>query len=81
MKITKYDLEIHCYSQTLSIERDGEVYTVNLSYDEQDGYTLRWRNSTGVVIDAPKWAKDIEEENGDPLGYILETMQEELANA
>lgn len=77
MKITKYDLEIHCYSQTLSIEREGEIYTVNLSYDEQDGYTLRWRNGDGVVIATPKWANDLAEESGDPLGYVLEM---ELSN-
>ena len=75
MKVIKYDLEVHCYSQTLFIEKEGEIYTVNLSYDEQDGYNLRWRNSAGVRIDTPKWAKELEEESGDPLGYLLETME------
>lgn len=72
MKVSAYNLEVHCYSQSLSIEREGETYSVKLSFDEGDGYTLRWKNSAGVKIDTPEWAKKLEDESGDALGLILE---------
>jgi len=77
MKVTLLEKEIYQYSLDVCIEKDGEEYLVCISYNEYDGYDVKFRDKNWKVLEYPQWAKDYEENNLtgtiDSLGYWLES--------
>ena len=72
MKITTLDKEIKSYIKSVRIERDGEVYLVDIFYDEYDGYEMTFIEYGGKIIDTPEWALNWEETHNESLAYELD---------
>lgn len=72
MKIQLTDKEIHSYTLSTAIERDGEVYRAEIFYDTHDGYEVYFLGKRGERIPNPEWVADFTEELDEPFGYWLE---------
>lgn len=72
MKVELTDKEIHSYTLSLEIEREGETYRADVYYDTHDGYEVYFLGSKGERIPTPEWVIELEEELTEPLGYWLE---------
>lgn len=72
MKVTTLDKEIKAYVKLLLIERDGETYRADLTYDEYDGYELDFIDSNGRPTGTPDWAIEWEENNLESVASMLD---------
>lgn len=72
MKVELTEKEIHSYTLTLEIEREGKTYRANVYYDTLEGYEVCFLDNYGKRIPDPEWVAEFEEELTEPLGYWLE---------
>jgi hypothetical protein len=72
MKVRQLEKEIHSYTLTLEIEREGKSYRVDVYYDNYDGYDVYFLGDRGERISNPDWVAELEEELTEPLGFWLE---------
>lgn len=73
MRVNLNEYEINDYTLSVCIEVEGKQYFADIHYDNYDGYDVIFLDDNRLKIDKPEWAIKIEQENDDPLGYILET--------
>lgn len=76
MKVKLIDKEITEWVKTISLEREGVIYEINLRWDIHNGYDIVgfWQNFTAIPV--PEWARVPEFE------YDLDCITEdEEANA
>jgi len=78
VKVREIEKEIHSYTLSLEIEREGEVYRAEVFYEPHDGHDVYFLGSKGERIPNPEWVAELEEDLTEPLGYWLE---EALENA
>lgn len=71
MNVTTLDKEITAYVKSVRVEKDGEVYLVDVAYDEYDGYELTFIKD-GKITETPQWATDWEETHSESLAYELD---------
>lgn len=78
MKVREREYAVTSYDRTLEIEREGDVYFVTVHWDNEYGYECTWFNKDNRFQPTPEWAMELEENNddGDSLGWILETMMD-----
>ena len=88
MKVQLTDKEIHSFTLSTVIEKDGEVYRAEIFYEPHDGYEVYFLDKNGERILDPEWVAGFVEELDEPLGYWLEcqidgffTWGKEEANA
>jgi len=88
MKVEITEKEIHSYTLSVNIEREGEVYRAEVFYEPHDGYEVYFLGKNGERILDPEWVAGFVEELDEPLGYWLEcqidgffTWGKEEANA
>lgn len=75
MKVTMVDKEINSYVKSLRVEVEGEVYHVDLTYDNWSGFDIKFIDNNGRNTDWPKWAENYD--NGtQELMYDLDEMSE-----
>mgnify|MGYP003339569076 CR=1 FL=1 len=73
MKAKLLSHDIPEYNLEVEIENEGEIYLVNVHYDNYDGYEVTFTDQIGNKIPKPQWATDLEENSYDSLGYLIET--------
>jgi len=76
MKVQLTDKEIHSYTLSTVIEKDGEVYRAEIFYEPHDGYEVYFTGKDGERILDPEWVADFVEELDEPFGYWLECQVE-----
>ena len=80
MKASLLSKELRDYVIEANIEREGETYRVVINYDIYDGYEVTFTDYLGKRIDMPEWAKQMQEDSDDHLGYQLEELVQEGDN-
>ena len=64
IEITYAYKDVTAWDKDITFTYEGENYSALLHWDENDGYTLYFRNDKGLFINLPEWVWEYDDFNG-----------------
>jgi hypothetical protein len=75
MEITKSKLEVKAWVKEINLIHDGINYSVDLYWDEIDGYMTAWSEGD-KRIPTPSWATKLDGEDENSLEFQLDELSD-----